>query len=44
MVLLEHDAHHRRNINKARRMITLGHVENFHFHFVFKIENKLNLF
>ena len=25
-------------------MITLGHVENFNIDFVFKIENKLNLF
>ena len=25
-------------------MITLDHVENFNFNFVFKIENKLNVF
>ena len=34
MVLFDHDAHHHRNDN-------LGHVENFNFYFVFKIENKL---
>ena len=37
MFLFEHDVHHRRNDN-AR---PLG---NINFHFVFKTENKLNLF
>ena len=31
-------------MNTIVEMITLGHVENFNFNFVFKIENKLNAF
>lgn len=43
MALFEHNAYHLRN-DKARQMITLGHMEDFDFNFLVKTENILNLF